>query len=98
MRKAEGLSVGVFRNGALRWRPLQGAQGFSKKIYVQLLAAHQSLKFRDARACLGECSALVLLRLQRFELARPGFGSALAVQPFRPMGLPRLDPIMKEFP
>src|SRR5438132_10491677 len=73
------------------------ARLFRKKIDVHLLAADQPFKLGDARARLGECRALVLLRLQRLELAGTWFRHALAVQPLRTMGLPRLDPVMKEF-
>jgi hypothetical protein len=70
-------------------------QGFSKKIDVQLLAAHQPFELGDTHARLGERRALVVIRLYRLELAETWFRPALAVQPLRPMGLPRLNPVMK---
>ncbi|MDA9543149.1 hypothetical protein ACM43_00915 [Bradyrhizobium sp. CCBAU 45321] len=66
-----------------------------KNIEVHLLAAHQPFELGDAGFGEHEGGALVVVRRWRLQLTGTWLGSALAVQPIWPIGLPRLDPVVE---
>jgi hypothetical protein len=85
----------------LRRRPVQGAQGFAKKIEIDLLSANDALKLGDAALRLCRIQAAVLRSRvrrikQRLQLPGPKLGTPLAVQPSRALGLPGLVSIIQK--
>jgi hypothetical protein len=69
-----------------------------EKIDIERLLSDLALELGDLRSRLGQLAAAPLCCRsdQGAQLTRAGFGAALAIQSLRPMGLPRLDPVMQK--